>query len=154
VLLENVEEKLDAAIEPVLMKQIFKKGGQWLLKLGDQDVPYSQEFRFYITSKMPNPHYLPEVFVKVTVINFTVTPKGLEDQLLVQVCGLERPDLEEKNDRLVLQIADDKKEMADIETKILKLMAESQGNILDDQVLLDTLAASGTTLYPLVEFVL
>ena len=75
VLLENVEEKLDAAIEPVLMKQVFKKGGQWLLKLGDQDVPYSQEFRFLITTKLPNPHYLPETFVKVTIINFTVTVK-------------------------------------------------------------------------------
>jgi len=142
VLLENVEETLDAAIEPVLQKQIFKKGGQWLLKLGDQDVPYSENFKFYITTKLPNPHYLPEVFVKVTVINFTVTPKGLEDQLLVAVCGLERPDLEEKNDRLVVSIADDKAEMAKLEATILRMLAESKGNILDDQELIDTLAQS------------
>jgi hypothetical protein len=38
--------------------------------------------RFYMTSKMANPHYLPEVCIKVTVINFTVTISGLEDQLL------------------------------------------------------------------------
>lgn len=145
VLLENVEEKLDAAIEPVLLKQIFKKGGQWLLKLGDQDVPYSTDFRFYITTKMPNPHYLPETFVKVTIINFTVTPKGLEDQLLEVVCGLERPDLEAKNDQLIVQIADDKKELSDIEKKILRLMAESEVNILDDEELIQTLAASKQT---------
>jgi dynein heavy chain len=88
--LENVEEKLDAAIEPVLMKQVFKKGGQWLLKLGDQDVPYSQEFRFYITTKMPNPHYLPEVFVKVTVINFTVHPKP-SSYLISVLCASWQP---------------------------------------------------------------
>ena len=52
-----------------------------------------------------------EVFIKVTMINFTVTPKGLEDQLLVMVCGLERPDLEEKNDRLIVQIANDKNQV-------------------------------------------
>lgn len=34
---------------------------------------------------MPNPHYLPEVCIKVNVINFTVTMDGLEDQLLGQV---------------------------------------------------------------------
>eukprot|EP00955_Chlamydomonas_euryale_P053282 355458-Chlamydomonas_euryale.AAC.1 len=34
---------------------------------------------------MPNPHYLPEVCIKVTIINFTVTMKGLEDQLLGEV---------------------------------------------------------------------
>ena len=73
VLLENVEEKtasgapgLDPALEPLLQKQIFKKGGQWLLKLNDADVPFHDAFRFYITTKLPNPHYLPEVFVKVT----------------------------------------------------------------------------------------
>ena len=35
-----------------------------------------------MTSKLSNPHYLPEVCIKVTIINFTVTKSGLEDQLL------------------------------------------------------------------------
>ena len=35
-----------------------------------------------MTSKLTNPHYLPEVCIKVTIINFTVTKSGLEDQLL------------------------------------------------------------------------
>lgn len=39
----------------------------------------------YLTTKMPNPHYLPEVCIKVNIINFTVTMEGLEDQLLGQV---------------------------------------------------------------------
>lgn len=32
-----------------------------------------------MTSKMPNPHYIPEIAIKTTIINFTVTPSGLED---------------------------------------------------------------------------
>ena len=66
-----------------------------MLRLGDQDVPYSNDFRFYMTSKLPNPHYLPEICIKVTIINFTVTPQGLEDQLLVDVVKAEKPQLEE-----------------------------------------------------------
>jgi hypothetical protein len=31
--------------------------------------------QLYITTKMANPHYLPEVCIKVTLINFTVTMK-------------------------------------------------------------------------------
>ena len=82
VLLENIEEELDPSIEPILLKQTIKKGAQLILRLGDQDVPYNQDFRLYFTTKMPNPHYIPEISIKTTIINFTVTPSGLEDQAL------------------------------------------------------------------------
>ena len=58
------------------------QGGRMLIRLGDSDIEYDKNFRFYMTSKMSNPHYLPEVCIKVTIINFTVTVAGLEDQLL------------------------------------------------------------------------
>ena len=145
VMLENVEEKLDPALEPVLAKQTFKSAGRILIRLGDTDVDYSPDFRFYITTKLSNPHYSPEISVKVTIVNFTVTPKGLEDQLLVQVVAHERPELEEEKNKLVVQIADGQKQLKDIEDKILYMLANSQGNILDDEILIATLAASKTT---------
>ena len=36
---------------------------------------------FYITTKLRNPHYLPEISVKVTLLNFMITPEGLQDQV-------------------------------------------------------------------------
>ena len=33
-LLENIQETLDAALEPILMQQTFKQGGQDMMKLG------------------------------------------------------------------------------------------------------------------------
>ena len=57
-------------------------------------VPYRAEFKFFMTTKMANPHYLPEICIKVTMINFTVTPDGLEDQLLVEVVKFEQPEIE------------------------------------------------------------
>ena len=36
-------------------------------------IPYNPHFRFYLTSKLPNPHYAPEQSVKLTLLNFTVT---------------------------------------------------------------------------------
>ena len=50
-----------------------------------------------------NPHYLPEICIKVTIINFTVTLHGLEDQLLGDVVKLERPDLEEQRSQLIVR---------------------------------------------------
>lgn len=81
---------------------MVSKAGQLLLRLGDTDVTYHPEFKLYMTTKMPNPHYLPEVSIKVTLINFTVTPSGLEDQLLVEVVRYERIELEEKRVSLIL----------------------------------------------------
>ena len=145
VLLENVGQELDPSLEPVLLKQVFKRAGQMLLRLGDADVPYSDEFRFMITTKLANPHYMPEVCIKVTVINFTVTMKGLEDQLLVDVIKNERMDLEEKRDQLVVSIANDQRQLLEIEEQILSMLANASGNILDDEELINALAKSKKT---------
>lgn len=145
ILLENVEEKLDPSIDPVLQKNVVKKGGQMVLRLGDQDVPYSNDFRFYITSKLSNPHYLPEICIKVTIINFTVTPQGLEDQLLVDVVKAEKPQLEELKNKLIIQISSDKDMLQELEDKILTMISKASGDILDDEVLIETLGASKKT---------
>ena len=79
---------------------------------------------------MPNPHYLPEVCIKVTIINFTVTREGLQDQLLGDVVVKERPDVEEKMNQLVISIAADQKTMRDLESRILKALSESEGKVV------------------------
>ena len=116
VLIENVGEELDPSLEPLLLKQTFKSGkkrggkrqhlwdnmqcallfilfflgGVWCIKLGDNSIEYSSDFRLYFTTKLRNPHYLPELSTKVTLLNFMITPEGLEDQLLGIVVAKER----------------------------------------------------------------
>ena len=145
-LLENVGEVLDPALEPILLKQVFKKSGQWLLRLGDQDIPYDANFKLFITTKLPNPHYMPEVCIKVTIINFTVTLFGLEEQMLVEVMRNERKDLADKSDQLVVAIAKCKNQLTDVEKAILKLLAEVKAeDMLDDDQLIVNLKQSKTT---------
>ena len=110
-----------------------------MLRLGDTDVDYSEDFQFFVTTKLANPHYSPEVCIKVTLVNFTVTFEGLEDQLLTEVAAIERPDLVETKESLVLQIAEGRKTIQELEDKILHLLATSTGNILDDEDLINTL---------------
>eukprot|EP00741_Cyanophora_paradoxa_P000409 tig00000404_g400.t1 len=145
VLLEDIGEELDPSLEPILQKQIFKQGGRTLIRVGDSDVEYDPKFKFYMTTKLANPHYLPEVCIKVTIINFTVTLRGLEDQLLGNVVRFERPDLENQKNHLVVTMAGDKKQLKDLEDKILRLLSQSEGNILDDVVLINTLSDSKLT---------
>jgi dynein heavy chain len=116
MLLEKCGQAFDAVMENVLARATIAKGRKLILKLGDKEVDMRCNpdpetgmplggplFRLYLQSKLPNPHYIPEVQAQCTIINFTVTEKGLEEQLLAKVVKCERPDLEEKRSELVAQ---------------------------------------------------
>lgn len=142
-LVENVSEEIDPAMEPILLKQTFRTGGRLLIRLGDQDIDYNPQFKLYLTTKLPNPHYMPEVCIKVTIINFTVTLGGLEDQLLADVVAYERSELETQKNELVTQIADGKSQLKQCEDKILELLfKESDVLIVDDIDLIKALNES------------
>jgi dynein heavy chain, axonemal len=67
------------------------KDGKKYIKLGDQIIEYSSNFKFYITAKEKNPHYLPEILSKVTLINATTTFESVNNQLLDIIVSMERP---------------------------------------------------------------
>jgi len=142
VLLENVPEALDASLEPLLLKQTFKQGGAMCIRLGDATVEYSADFKFYITTKLRNPHCAPELCTKVSLVNFTLVLEGLEDQLLGAVVKKERPDLAKEKDNLIIQGAENKKQLKEIEDKILEVLSSSEGNILEDEGAVQILSAS------------
>ena len=144
VLLEDVGEVLDATLEPLLLKQIFKQGGVDCIRLGDATIEYSEMFRFYICTKLRNPHYVPEISVKVTLLNFMITPQGLQDQLLGVVVARERADLEEKKNELVLEGAENKRKLKEIEDQILEILS-GEGNILENETAIVTLNQSKIT---------
>jgi dynein heavy chain len=142
-LIENVEQTIDSVFEPILQKQLFKQGSGFLINMGgEKPIQYNPTFRLFMTSKMGNPHYLPELSIKVTLINFTVTLKGLEDQLLVEVVKHERIDLEQLKDQLIFQINEDKKTIKEIETDILTRVKDASDDILDSDILVNKLDQS------------
>lgn len=110
-----------------------------MLNLGGTAISYNPDFLFFITTKLPNPHYLPEICIKVTLLNFSVTPQGLEDQLLVEVIKVERPELELQKDNNIISLADCNRQLQDTESRILKLVNEADDNILEDEELILTL---------------
>ena len=55
-----------------------------------------------------------------------ITPQGLEDQLLGIVAAREKPELEEKKNQLIIESAANKKQLKEIEDKILKVLSSSE----------------------------
>ncbi|XP_029341080.1 dynein heavy chain 6, axonemal [Acyrthosiphon pisum] len=145
VLIEGLEEHIDPTLRPILENITFTRGGRLLMRIGNTDIEYDDQFRFYMTTKMSNPHYLPDICIQVTLVNFTVTPSGLEDQLLVDVVRLEMPDLEAKRTETIVSINDDNNLLKEMEDKTLRMLNMSKGNILDDEELIETLNNSKDT---------
>ncbi|KAK3576323.1 hypothetical protein CHS0354_039732 [Potamilus streckersoni] len=142
MLLKDVSESLDPALRPVLMHETFRRGGHLIIKLGDTEIEFNQNFKLYMTTSMSNPHYLPAVFIQANIVNFTVTFEGLQEQLLSAVVRQERPQLEKKRSELLESITNDLQLLRDMEDKSLSLLQKSEGEILDDQDLVDTLQRS------------
>lgn len=105
VLLQNILEELDPSLNPILTKAVIKQGGMEIIKIDDKMITYNKKFRFFITTKLTNPHYPPEISTKTTLVNFAVVEQGLEAQLLGILVRKERPQLEEQKDKLVTTIA-------------------------------------------------
>lgn len=145
VLLQNILEYIDPALEPILSRSFMKQGGQTFMKLGDRMVEYNDNFRFYITTKMSNPHYPPEISTKTTLVNFAVKEQGLEAQLLGIVVRKEQAKLEEQKDNMVLTIANGKKTLLYLENELLRILNETRGSLLDDEELVATLQNSKAT---------
>eukprot|EP00656_Telonema_subtile_P018040 TRINITY_DN1972_c0_g1_i10.p1 TRINITY_DN1972_c0_g1~~TRINITY_DN1972_c0_g1_i10.p1 ORF type:complete len:4525 (-),score=1414.93 TRINITY_DN1972_c0_g1_i10:97-13671(-) len=146
LLIENLPENIDAVLEPVLSRAIIKRGGMTFIKLGDKDdVEYDQNFRLYLQTKMPNPHYQPEVAAQTTLINFTVTEKGLEDQLLAVVVQFERPDLEESMQGLVRQSNEFTQLLKELADSLLFKLSNAEGNLIEDIELIEGLEKTKAT---------
>ena len=145
LLLQDVEEKLDPALEPVLAKAVIKKGNQIMLKLGDKELDFSPDFKMFITTRLSNPHYPPELCTKVTLVNFVVKEEGLEAQLLGLVVQFEEPSLEVQKSEMVMKVAQGKRKLVELEDAILSGLAGAKGSLLDDEELVATLQDSQKT---------
>jgi len=145
VLFEGIDEEIDPMIDPVLEKNIVRQAGVDMLKLGDQEVEYNWDFKMFMTTKLANPDYTPEIFGKTMIINFSVTMVGLRDQLLNDVVEYERPELEEARKNLIIETSQNKATLKELEDTLLsELSKETDVPLVDNVPLIDTLNTAKT----------
>lgn len=141
VIIQEVAESLDAALDPVLSKQVFTQSGVTYVRMGDANIEWNDKFRLFLSCPLSNPHFLPDTAAKVTQINFAITEQGLGDQLLGIMLSEERPLVAEQHRELTLQRAANAKRLQDLEDQILRVVSTERkgteegagGSILDDE---------------------
>ncbi len=143
VLIEDLGESIDPVLNPLLGRETIKKGRY--VKMGDKEVEYDQRFKLILQTRRPNPHYPPEIQAQTTLINFTVTLAGLEDQLLADVVNIERPDLEATKAELTKQQNEFKIKLTELEDALLARLSAAQGNFLGDTALVENLEITKST---------
>mmetsp|Transcript_610 Transcript_610/g.1165 ORF Transcript_610/g.1165 Transcript_610/m.1165 type:complete len:1301 (-) Transcript_610:61-3963(-) len=140
VLIESIEHEVDPMMDPILEKQITIKGRSKLIKLGDTEMDFDDKFRLYMTSRLANPHFSPELAAKATIIDFTVTQGGLEQQLLGRLISMEKKSLEDQLTQLQEEVTANTQTLQNYEVQLLDRLANAQGSLLDDVELIDVLA--------------
>nr|XP_019948992.1 PREDICTED: dynein heavy chain 11, axonemal [Paralichthys olivaceus] len=143
VLIENLPEKVDPILEPLLGRNTIKRGRY--IQIGGKLCEYNNNFQLILHTKLANPHFPPELQAQTTLINFTVTPVGLEEQLLGQVVSQERPDLEALKMELTTQQNHFKIELKRLEDDLLSRLSAACGNFLGDISLVEQLENTKTT---------
>ncbi|XP_074840744.1 dynein axonemal heavy chain 11 isoform X2 [Carettochelys insculpta] len=143
ILIENLHETIDPVLDPLLGRNTIKKGRY--IKIGDKECEFNKNFHLILHTKLANPHYQPELQAQTTLINFTVTRDGLEDQLLAKIVSLERPDLEKLKSVLTKQQNDFKIELKHLEDDLLLRLSASEGSFLGDMELVEKLESTKST---------
>ena len=142
IIIENLGEDIDATMDPVLSRAIYKKGRSYYIRFGGEECEYDNKFQLYLQTKLSNPHYKPEIAAQCTLINFIATERGLEDQLLAKVVGKERPELEESAQQLQANFQMYKIQLVELEDDLLERLANAPEDILSDIPLIEGLEST------------
>jgi dynein heavy chain len=153
LLLENMNSVVEAILDNLVARAYVRKGTKVQVYLGDMCVDLclkkgpdglalesgEPNIKVYMQSRLPNPHYIPEVQAQTTLVNFMVTEDGLEDQLLDVAVKLERPDLAQLKADLIAQQNGFKIKLSELEAGILKQLAEAEGDVTENIELIENL---------------
>ncbi|XP_041438616.1 cytoplasmic dynein 2 heavy chain 1 isoform X2 [Xenopus laevis] len=130
---------VEPVLYPLLRKDLIAQGPRYVVQVGDKTIDYNEDFRLFLATRNPNPFIPPDAASIVTEVNFTTTRAGLRGQLLALTIQHEKPDLEEQKTKLLQQEEDKKIQLAKLEESLLETLATSQGNILDNKDLIESL---------------
>ncbi|KAL3676900.1 hypothetical protein R1sor_026848 [Riccia sorocarpa] len=138
LIVQDVEE-VEPVLFPLLRSEFERQNSKWTVRVGGKVVDLDENFQLYLIARESRLTVPPDTLSLLLQTNFTVTRTGLEKQLLSLTLHKERPDLEEQNNKLIQSEEKLRLQLMNLEKKVLEELSCSDGDILDNQTLIDSL---------------
>jgi dynein heavy chain len=132
-LVEGIENEVDPLFDPILEKQWIINRNRIILDMGGgEKIDLDPKFQLYMTTRLSNPKFSPELAAKTTIIDFTVTQGGLEEQLLSRVLSKEQRSLEEQLQQYLEEITLNTNTLRQYDRDLLERLSNATGSLIDD----------------------
>ena len=140
LVIQEVDE-ISTILVPLLRRDLFRQGPRHVIQVGDKPVDYADGFRMFLATRNTNVLQTlpPDVTSLISLVNFSVTLAGLEEQLLGVTIQHEQPELEAQKSALLAAEDKLKIELEGMEQQLLEELAASEGNLLENKKLIDSL---------------
>ncbi|KAF0978551.1 hypothetical protein FDP41_002371 [Naegleria fowleri] len=146
MLIEDILEDIDPSLNCIINQSIETRSGRTFIRLGEKLVDYHPNFKLFLTTKLSNPKYSPEIASSLSIINFSVTNHGLEEQLLAILVRKEKPELEEQKTSTMISVASANKQLEMLQNEILQALTSDQSEeLLENETLISNLQQSKKT---------
>jgi len=140
--IDGVSKDLDPIFDNMLEKNLIPKGKKFQIQFGDAKIDFENTFQVFLFTNQSNPRFSPELSAKTTIIDFSVTQKGLEDQLLSRVIQTEQRQLEEQRLAKVEEVNQNTIFLQKLDAELLFSLSNATGDILANVVLIELLAST------------
>lgn len=139
VLVIQEVDGIESLLFPVLRKDLQQQGPRQVVQIGEKAVDYNPAFRMFLTTRDQFVEIHAHAQPLVANVNFTVTKSGLEGQLLSITINFEQPELESRKTQLLEEEERLQIQLAGYEKSLLEELASSEGNILENKTLIESL---------------
>lgn len=138
-------DSVEPFLYPLVRKDLLRQGPRFVVSLGEKVIDYNENFRLILVTRNPSPPLPPDALAIINVVNFTVTKSGLQGQLLGVTIQHEQPALEQEKSELLRQEEECKLQLALLEKQLVQALATSEGDILENTILIESLTKTKTT---------
>jgi dynein heavy chain len=140
LIIQNVDENFGSSLDSLLQKDSNET-----IRLNDKEIDIKAGFKVILSTRLSNPELSPENFAKCTVLNFSVTFDGLEEQFLDFILSKDESTLHRKRNALDEDVRRCQNKMRQLELDLLQRLSSHEGDILEDTRLISVLADAKET---------